>query len=1026
MVLLLVSTPLATLSTLTDMRDAYADSNLAGVAYASSILSSSVKYREWIPSTESWSPEVSLQDTGSQVVDAKILFSSTSSLRAILSASTNGDLNLFTCSALCTSAGSWTHVGGASFANTGLLSLLSTSPKRPFDMAFENGSGDLVLVYDKGLKLSNRLYYRVFSAASETLSAESSHQYSGGLIVHPINYVRMASNPGSDDITMIFYDGLAFSSYAVVWNPSSDVWQNQITVSSSMAPTSLTGESVGVAYETDSGASVVFSASGLNSAAYARWNGASWSGVSTTDPESGSILNAVVFVSMKADPAATSDKIMICQSGLSLTCAEIDSGIFGSWANPGPQPLTLLSRAFDFAWDPSGSTGILVSETGLNDYSSAIWTGGSWTTGQTISSSVGHLWVQAATNPFDNDSTNSIFVGSNVLNELDYLTYDGTSLDLQSGGLSVSHLGSALYEGASIDFGQDLSSIPQSYSAPVVDSISLSDAASRGLAAQGVLADSLNILGQVSRQFSRENLLSDLFAVIDAVLSALGSGAGASESVPILDSVSVFKTSAISALASESIFISDITSVTKTAGSAPNNSGGNGGGGGTRDNDPRDLEIPSALAWPTGGQYESVQSVTITADEPATIYYALDGTSPTMNGAIYSSPITISSNTTLMFFAVDEAGNAGDIVAMTYVINSKSESDANATNSIPGQFSQERGSSDSGGSDNADSSEGKTDGAAGTGENAAGEQEDNGAQDSADAAVKIPVGSELGYTLPAYDGIADIRNIAIIFAAILTPAVLAPTILLHLANRKAIFIDGILIDGSSIGQARVDSSNLLATFVELQYDLCWTTGLGVEDIKLVLDNGTASSLGLANKPEQIGNSILIAKDSEFIVEKLRNELEKRIVVSGEKWFILGRDDYRYSKKKFEKILSGIPEGEYRDHQIHTLLESYVHLNLILESAANPRFLMTGEGNILYNNRFVHNLKFKSRYGNAKSIAKDQWIEDQLAKVGVKLTHEGAKLMSYGEKYELLISAGVEALAIGSLQEKSVSSQTLDS
>ena len=446
MVLLSVATPLAVVSTLTETRDAYADSNLAGVAYASSALSSSVKYREWVPSTKSWSPEVSLQDTGSQVADAKILFSPTSSLRAILSASTNGDLNLFTCSAACTNTGSWTHVGGASFANTGLLSLLSISPKRPFDMAFESDSGDLVLVYDKGLKLGNRLYYRVFSATSEALSAESSHQYSGGLIPHPINYVRMASKPGSDEITMIFYDALAFTSYAAIWNPSSEVWQDQITVSSSIAATSLNGESVGVAYETDSGASVVFSASGINSAAYARWNGASWSGVSTTDPEPGSILNAVVFVSMKADPSAASDRIMICQSGLSLTCAEIDSGIIGSWGNPGPQPPTLLSRVFDFAWDPSGSTGILVSETGLgSDYSSAVWAGGSWTAGQQISSSAGHLWLRAATNPFDNDSINSIFVGSNILNELDYLSYDGTSLTLQSGGLSLSHLGSALY-----------------------------------------------------------------------------------------------------------------------------------------------------------------------------------------------------------------------------------------------------------------------------------------------------------------------------------------------------------------------------------------------------------------------------------------------------------------------------------------------------------------------------------------------------------------------------------------------------
>src|SRR5262245_61409653 len=123
----------------TDLQVAYADSNIAGVAYAS-LASGSVRYKEWIPSTESWSSEVSLQDTGSQIVDTKILFSPTSSLRAIVTASADGTLNLFTCSSACTSSLSWTRVGGGSFADTGSLSLLATAPKRPFDMSFEQSS----------------------------------------------------------------------------------------------------------------------------------------------------------------------------------------------------------------------------------------------------------------------------------------------------------------------------------------------------------------------------------------------------------------------------------------------------------------------------------------------------------------------------------------------------------------------------------------------------------------------------------------------------------------------------------------------------------------------------------------------------------------------------------------------------------------------------------------------------------------------------------------------------------------------
>ncbi|MGI0036890.1 MAG: hypothetical protein ACRD99_00855, partial [Nitrososphaera sp.] len=119
----------------------------------------------------------------------------------------------------------------------------------------------------------------------------------------------------------------------------------------------------------------------------------------------------------------------------------------------------------------------------------------------------------------------------------------------------------------------------------------------------------------------------------------------------------------------------------------------------------------------------------------------------------------------------------------------------------------------------------------------------------------------------------------------------------------------------------------------------------------------------------------------------------------------------------------IPESEYKDHRIQTLLESLVHLNLILESAGNPRFLMTRAGGILYNNRSVHNLRFKSRHGKAKSVTKDEWIEHQLAKFGIKLTEEGGKLMSRSEKYELLISAGIEYFAIDSPPEKNAAFET---
>src|SRR2546427_3414662 len=78
---------------------------------------------------------------------------------------------------------------------------------------------------------------------------------------------------------------------------------------------------------------------------------------------------------------------------------------------------------------------------------------------------------------------------------------------------------------------------------------------------------------------------------------------------------------------------------------------------------------PTASASPAGATYTSAQSVTLAASEPATIYYTKDGTTPTTSSAVYSSPISIGTSTTLKFYAKDEAGNTGTVVTQVYTID---------------------------------------------------------------------------------------------------------------------------------------------------------------------------------------------------------------------------------------------------------------------------------------------------------------------------------------------------------------------
>jgi len=81
-----------------------------------------------------------------------------------------------------------------------------------------------------------------------------------------------------------------------------------------------------------------------------------------------------------------------------------------------------------------------------------------------------------------------------------------------------------------------------------------------------------------------------------------------------------------------------------------------------------DTTPPTVTASPAGGTYNSTQTVTLTTDEPADIYYTVDGSDPTTASALYTGPITINSTTTLKFMAVDLAGNNSTISTINYTI----------------------------------------------------------------------------------------------------------------------------------------------------------------------------------------------------------------------------------------------------------------------------------------------------------------------------------------------------------------------
>jgi hypothetical protein len=96
---------------------------------------------------------------------------------------------------------------------------------------------------------------------------------------------------------------------------------------------------------------------------------------------------------------------------------------------------------------------------------------------------------------------------------------------------------------------------------------------------------------------------------------------------------------------------------------------------------PADTTAP-VLTITAGGTFTGTKSVTMSVNETATIYYTLDGSTPTTSSDVYSSPLSISATTTLKAFARDTAGNSSAVQTVTYTLDTTQPADTTAPNNV--------------------------------------------------------------------------------------------------------------------------------------------------------------------------------------------------------------------------------------------------------------------------------------------------------------------------------------------------------
>lgn len=91
------------------------------------------------------------------------------------------------------------------------------------------------------------------------------------------------------------------------------------------------------------------------------------------------------------------------------------------------------------------------------------------------------------------------------------------------------------------------------------------------------------------------------------------------------------------------------------------------GGGSTRFKT-SDRTAPIVTASVLTGTYTGTQTVVLTANEPVTIYFTTDNSTPTLNSVTYTAPLNIAGTTTLKYFAKDAVNNLSAVQQQIYTI----------------------------------------------------------------------------------------------------------------------------------------------------------------------------------------------------------------------------------------------------------------------------------------------------------------------------------------------------------------------
>jgi hypothetical protein len=391
---------------------------------------SSPKNRIWTGDAASWSGEIEMPNAGSPVRWVRTEYCPVQSRGyevIVVTLSDDGYLDAYVWNGV-----SWIVTNNIAYTGT------TANTYRCFDIAYEHASGRALLVYSRGTT-TNEIGYRIWDGNSWSPEALLDLPYTSGIVY----WIVLASCPGTrsgtaddNEIAMIYIDSNV-DVYGYVWTSSAWNDMGQTAVWDATAAIA-TEECIAVAYEQLSGRAMFIWGDATPTDNYYRiWDGTTLSGPALLDiPAQGSVTNWVV---LKADPNSNGLLFGVLDNAFDLNTAYWNGSAWTVHGEHDAAVDTHASRCFDFAWNPVGSTGLLVWGTTSNSISWKTFTPpNTWSVASTAPAAGTHRWIQLRTNS-RYVSGDKYVLGADLNSNLDIgsITWDGTTFTITEGAITT-------------------------------------------------------------------------------------------------------------------------------------------------------------------------------------------------------------------------------------------------------------------------------------------------------------------------------------------------------------------------------------------------------------------------------------------------------------------------------------------------------------------------------------------------------------------------------------------------------------